>query len=107
MGHKEPAGRCRRCLREMRWNDEPLGRVIRQHEGMCTSCCRRMKNDGLKLRATFNDDSVPVERPDTTHRDRDWMDQYVARRRREGVPYNGIEFPGEEKRQGDMWVRPE
>jgi hypothetical protein len=69
--------------------------------GRCCPC--KEKAD----RHPVADEDKP-ERPDTTVRDRDWIDDYVARRRRQGIDPNGVVMDGEtEKRWSDAWVRPD
>jgi hypothetical protein len=102
--HQTPAGICDVCHRAMRWQDEPVGPPARHRAGVCMPCERRRK---ISERYNLEPEKLTAPRPDTTRRDRDWMDQYVARRRREGVPINGIELPGEERRRlADAWARP-
>ncbi|HEY8296343.1 MAG TPA: hypothetical protein VIG41_13450 [Micrococcaceae bacterium] len=98
--HHAPAGICNSCGREMRWGDEPPGPPRRHNMGRCCPCKEKADRHA-------GPEETP-EREDTTIRDRDWIDDYVARRRRQGIDPNGVIMDGEpERRHPDAWVRPQ
>ena len=73
---------CRACNKPMRpqrsrAEDYP-GKVARSGRGMCTTCYRQARK------------GVFPALPEPTH-----LTQYFARRRRLGVPAEGIHYPGE------------
>lgn len=92
--HQTPAGKCDRCGRVMRWQDEPRdGRPGRRVLGSCTGCY--MKGTAVR-RFNTSPEVTAATVSDLTA----WMDAYVADRRRRNVPPTGANRPAGEFEPG-------